>query len=431
VTSVREPGVSGVGVGPAGPSTAPVAVLVKRFPRLSETFILHEVLELRRQGLPVRLLAVMNPGEAVVHPEAAALITEVTYLRNAHPILELRSAFQTARRHPRGMARAVSWAVGRRSRAAWRRLLDGLLLVQALGAEPVHLHVHFANAPTTVAFVAHLVTGQPYSVTMHAKDLYTTPAEQLRERCSPATALVTCTTANAAYYARTVDAESPVHVYPHGLALDRFAGVRRHAVPGRILTVGRLVPKKGYLDLVEACRLLAHRGVSFSWDVIGEGPLRPQLDDALARAGLTERVRLWGSLAQREVIEAYAAAELFALAPVVLPDGDRDGIPNAVLEAMAVGVAVVATGVSGVPEVIEDESTGLLAPPGNPAALAERIQRLLTDAELRDRLAAAGKVFAVRRCDLTNCVAPMTALLRNQQAAAAVSRHISRVEPMR
>lgn len=413
-------------------SRTPVAILVKRFPRLSETFILHEVLELRRQGLPVQLLAVMDPHEAVVHPEAEALVAEVTYLRNGDRWPELRGALLTARRHPRGLARAVGWALSRHSRAGWRRLVDGLLLVGALGDEPRHLHVHFANAPTTIAYVAHLITGQPYSVTMHAKDLYTSPAEHLRERCGSARALVTCTAANAAHYTSEVDPMAAVEVYPHGLVVERFTSVQRNPTPARILTVGRLVPKKGYLDLVQACALLMNKGVPFSWDIIGEGPQRSALESALEHSGLTEHVRLRGSLAQRDVIEAYASAEVFALAPVVLLDGDRDGIPNVVLEAMAAGLPVAATRAPGVLEVVEDETTGLLAAMGDPVSLAERLERLLLDPELRTRLGTAAKVYATQRCNLTTCVAPMTALLgklQDQRLPATSRAHPRVVQP--
>ena len=401
-------------------STRPVMVLVKRFPRLSETFILNEVLELRRQGLPIRIVAIMDPREPVTHRSAEALIPEVIYLRDGHLSRDVWAVMKVARRRPRGTLRALAWGAGRRSRAAWRRVFEGLLLVGALGDEPVHLHAHFASTPTLIAFLANMVAGQPYSVTMHAKDLYTTPPERLRERCAPATALLTCTGANAAYYAEHVDAAARVFVFRHGVDLHRFANPRRDPVPGRILTVGRLVPKKGHLDLVQALKLLAEAGLSFTWEIIGEGPLKAELQSAIARAGLTGRVDFRGSLPQDAVIDAYASAEVFALAPRVMPDGDRDGIPNVLIEAMAAGVALVATCVSGVPEVVHDEETGLLAPPGDAPALAARLRRLLTDPDLRDRLGSAGRAFTLQHCDLTTCVTPLASLMQTQRTAAGL-----------
>jgi glycosyltransferase involved in cell wall biosynthesis len=177
------------------------------------------------------------------------------------------------------------------------------------------------------------------------------------------------------------------------------------------LSVGRLVPKKGFDVLIDACGILRRRGITFELRIVGGGELRVELLDRARRAGILPYVEFCGNRSQEQVADELADAEVFALAPIVMPDGDRDGIPNVLLEAMAAGVPVVASAVSGIPEIIEDGSTGRLVPSRRPDLLADVLGELLSDPAQRDRLAAAGRRFAMHECQWDRAVAPLRELL--------------------
>jgi len=407
---------------------APVAFLVKRFPRLSETFILNEFLELRRQGLPVHLFAIMDPAEAAVQPDAAALRPEVGYLRPRSWLSLTPRMAGAAYRHPAGVVGAARHLLRRRSRATLRHFGEALVLVDELdrlGA--VHLHAHFAHGPAAVAYLAHLLSGIPFSFTAHAKDLYTTPVAYVAERAAAATFIATCTGANGVYLADTVGAHpAKTVVCRHGVDLSRFASVERAPVPGRLLSVGRLVPKKGFDVLVRACRILADRGVIFDCRIVGDGPLRTELGALIDSVGLAERVTLCHGRPQPELLAEYRQAEVFVLSSTVMSDGDRDGIPNVILEAMSIGIPVIATAISGIPEVIEDGRTGHLVAPADPVALADSLQRLLADREARQRLSIESRRFASDHLDLARCVRPLADRFARLRAGAIGGSHAPR-----
>lgn len=390
-------------------STAGLAVLVKRFPRLSETFVLNEFLELRRQGVRARLFAVMDPHEPHVQPESEQLRPEVIYLREGRWRELAPTIVATACRHPRGTLRAIGLALRRRSRATLRHLGEALVLVDHLDREHLtHLHAHFAHGPAAIAHLAHLISGVPYSFTAHAKDLYTTPKEYVTLRSGAAEFVVTCTEANGTYLREVVGADpAKVVVSHHGVDLGRFEAAVHRPVPGRILSVGRLVPKKGFDTLIRACRILADRGADFECVIVGDGPCRDDVEKLVRSLGLEALVRIEHARPQPALVAEYEAAALFALPCVVLEDGDRDGIPNVILEAMAVGVPVVASAVSGIPEVVTDGDTGRLVPPGDRIALADALEAVLGDPQLSARLGAAGQRHAALSFDLTTAVRPL------------------------
>lgn len=405
------------GAAPVGPR---VGYLVKRFPRLSETFVLGEIREVRRQGLPLDLHALMDPVEGVSQPEALALVPEVHYLHDARRrarswVRLLAGAVAQAARNPQGalrVARAV--ALVHRSRAGVRHAIEGLCLARRLRERGVdHLHAHFAHSPAAVAHLCRLAGGPPFSFTAHAKDLYTTDERPLRARLAAAEFVVTCTKANARHIHDLTGAASvPVHVVYHGID-PGSAPVGTHPRDGgRILTVGRLVPKKGHADVLEALAQLRRRGRRLHWDVFGSGPLRLDLEAAAARLDMGASVHLRGARPQAEVFTSLRSASVFVLAPVVLADGDRDGIPNVLVEAMAHGVPVVSTSVSGIPELIDDGVDGLLVPPGDPEALAQAIARILDDEALALRLAGAARRTVETRFDSRTAAARLIGLFR-------------------
>ena len=377
-----------------------VAYLVKRFPRLSETFVLNEFLEMGRLGLDTTLFALMDPGEKVVNPAARVVQAQVRYVSIADRPWHsrwrlLRGAVVQLATHPRGLLR-VLWALlsVHRSMPSLRHAIEGAWLARELRRLGVdHLHAHFAHSPAAVAYMARLAGGPPFSFTAHAKDLYTTLPRNLAIRARAARFVVTCTRFNGHFLRELLpDVSTPIHVIHHGTDLRRFSSWRRQPEPGLILSVGRLVPKKGYPLLIQSLQLVERAGVAFRCEIYGGGPMRDELDGMVRAAALAPRISFHGARPQEEIVRAYGRASLFVLAPVVLSDGDRDGIPNVLVEAMASGVPVVSTRISGIPELIEDGTSGLLVEPGDAAGLAEAIMRLLSDPQLASRLAAAGRL---------------------------------------
>ena len=408
--------------------TTRVAYLLKRFPRLSETFVLNEMLELQRQGVPLRIYALMDPQEKQVHAEAARLRSEVVYLHDPGRSLRswfrlLRGALLQALSHPLGALRLV-WALStvHRSLPSLRHAIEGLWLARDLRQSGIeHLHAHFIHSPAAVAYLAFLAGGPRFSVTAHAKDLYTTLPRNLRIRVRAARFVITCTRFNAASLGSVLSNPLPVpllrpegeaiHVSYHGTDLQRFSPDRSRVEADRVLSVGRLVPKKGFQDLVDALALIGKNGVRVRADVYGGGPLRDELEARAGRLGLGSQLVFHGARLQDEIVAAYRRAAVFVLAPVVTEDGDRDGIPNVLVEAMASGVPVVATRISGIPELITDGIDGLLVSDHDPAALAAAIERVLIDPELATRIGHAGRRRVERDFDLVANTRRLRALL--------------------
>lgn len=406
-------GRDGRGDGPRSSAGAGLAVLVKRFPRLSETFVLNEVLELKRQGIPLRLFAIADAKEPYAQPEAEALRPELSYLRYGDSFsarLRLLSDLLWALyRHPSGFLAARRLARHRGSAATWKHFLEACTLARRMDSAGLrHLHALFASGPSSVAHYVHLMTGVSYSFTAHAKDLFTTPPKYVTERTRAARFVATCTGSNRLYLEGLgEEVGRKVVVIPHGVDLDRFAAIARRPEPGRLLSIGRLVSKKGFDVLLRSVALLREEGLDLTCRIIGDGPLQKELEELAATLGVADRVVFGGARPQLELLEELAGAQVFVLSPVLMPDGDRDGVPNVLIEAMASGIPVVASEISGIPELIRDNDTGLLVPAADPKALADALRRLLTDPGLRRRIANAGREFVNEHRALHGSVRPL------------------------
>jgi glycosyltransferase involved in cell wall biosynthesis len=260
-----------------------------------------------------------------------------------------------------------------------------------------HLHAHFAHDPTLIALLTHQLTGISFSFTAHARDLYQIPRQALVDRVAAASEVITCCGANLSYLKEVIprDQHGKLHLIYHGVNLARFSPstekvLSSDAVPV-LLSVGRLVEKKGFPDLLRACAILAQTGRPFRCVIYGDGPLRPQLSAQVSALGLVDTVILAGERRQHELIPIFQNASMFVLAPYVTLDGDRDGAPNVLAEAMACGLPVVSTRVAGIPELVWHEQNGLLCEPRDADDLARQLGRLLDDAALRTRLGGAAR----------------------------------------
>ena len=387
----------------------PITFLLKRFPRLSETFILNELLALERQGVRLSIYSILDPEEKIVHADVARLRTPVEYF----PV-GWRGAWEIARAHlrvavaaPRAYAVTLGDAASRLRRTAIKHFVRaGWLADRMREVDAGHLHAHFAHGPASVAHFASRLAGVPFSFTAHAKDIYTSPPELLQAKLRAARFVVTCTDYNAQHLARLAGepwAKRIVRIY-HGVDFERFRHDGQVQVPRTrrpmCLSIGRLVEKKGFPYLVEAARILNAEGRSLSFRIIGGGDQRAALQRAIERAGLTEVVELTGAMPQEQLLAQYADAAVFVLPCVVTDNGDRDGIPNVLVEAMRLGVPVVSTAISGIPELVIDGETGLLVPPRDPGALAKAIGALLDDPARARLLAEQAAHHVGQRFDL-------------------------------
>jgi glycosyltransferase involved in cell wall biosynthesis len=280
-----------------------------------------------------------------------------------------------------------------------RRFGQACVLAAELPAEIARIHAHFLHTPSSVARYAAMMRGLPWSVSAHAKDIWTTPDWEIREKLADASWAVTCTGAGRVRLAGLAPRPEAVALAYHGLDLARFpapAAARAPrdgsdaGAPVAILSVGRAVPKKGFALLLAALARLP-RTLAWRFEHIGGGPDLPRLKAEAERLGIAGRITWRGGQAQAAVLESYRRADLFALASRVAGDGDRDGLPNVLMEAQSQGLACVATKVSAIPELIEDGITGLLVPPDDVAALAAALERLIREPGLRVRLGGAGQ----------------------------------------
>jgi glycosyltransferase involved in cell wall biosynthesis len=385
-----------------------VAFVLKGYPRLSETFIAQEILALEQRGLDILIVSLRHPTDRDIHPVHRAIAADRLYLPEY--------LYQQPLRVWRGWRRARRRPGYRRAWRAWladfrrdptpnrvRRFGQALVLAAELPAAVGHLHAHFLHTPASVARYAALVCGLGWSVSAHAKDIWTTPDWETREKLGGAAWAVTCTAAGHAHLATLAPRPQQVSLCYHGLDLDRFSPAPARPQNGGdggdgsdgehpvvLLSVGRAVSKKGYDDLLTALALLPP-GLHWRFVHVGGGVLAAALRQQAESLGLAHRVEWRGARAQPEVLAAYRAADLFVLAAKITADGDRDGLPNVLLEAQSQRLACVATGISGIPELIEDGATGILVAAADPPALARALAGLIRDPARRAALGAAGE----------------------------------------
>ncbi|HYT70044.1 MAG TPA: glycosyltransferase family 4 protein [Gemmatimonadales bacterium] len=405
--------------------TESVAYIVKAWPRLSETFILNEILDLERQGVAIRIFSVRDPDPGPVHARVALVRAKVSCLslatrwKSALPA-NFRSLFRQPRSYLHNLISAIVLVLRHRRSAALRHFFRAGYLADLLSREPCpHLHAHFASTPALVALLASRLTGIPYTLTAHAKDIYANDPDRLRPKLREARAVITCTEYNRQHLLRQyrLECDGKLHCIYHGVNLSQFPFSWPHTSDNGdplVLSVARLVEKKGLEDLISAAAVLRRRGRRFKVEIIGDGPMESTLQAQLTDLGLGGFVELLGAQPQETVCLAYRRASVFALPCKIAGNGDRDGIPNVLLEAVASGVPVVSTPVSGIPELIESGREGLLVEPNQPAMLADALEEILSSPELSGRLARAARVKLEARFSLDRSSARLRALFEKR-----------------
>ena len=374
-----------------------IAFLVKTYPKLSETFILGEIIGLEKRGLNLHIFALQRPTDQIFHQATKQVNAPCEYLaeNNLHNWLSHCRVFLT---HPLRYIFSLLFALLRTESGGLSNFHCAVDLVQRLKASDVqHLHTHFINRPAAIAELVHHLTAMPFSISAHAKDIYLSSPTTLRRKINKAMFTVTCSEYNRHHLTSLASDNAIIHRMYHGIDLEQFSpNFRANKAPPLILSVGRLREKKGFETLIRACAELQQQGISFRCKIVGYGPDEDRLKDLVNKLALGHHVELTGALTHETLIDLYGAACVFVLPCQITDDGDRDGIPNVLLEAMAMQLPVITTPISGIPEVIEHQRNGLLVSPQSPLELANVMQSLFDDFQLRYQLGAAARLTIVQ-----------------------------------
>lgn len=395
----------------------PLGMLVKTYPKLSETFILEEILGLERLQLRLRLYALATPTDLVAHPAVSRVRAALTYVPNS-----IRGRVREfAARHlrlvcagPGRYMRALYVAAGRGRRGLDDFMRAGWLAEQLRVDGVAHLHTHFISTPADIAELVKRLSALPFSLSAHAKDIYLSSPADLQRKLESALFTVTCTEFNRQTLA-SIAPRAAIHCMYHGIDHGLFHPQHRVAaetVP-LILSVGRLREKKGLDTLIEACRLLRGCGQAFRCEIVGYGDQQDRLQALIVQHRLAGHVFLIGKLAREQVIERYARAAVYVQPSRIAADGDRDGIPNVLLEAMAMGLPVVASRVSGIPELVGHCRNGLLVEPDDPKDLADAVRRLLQQPQVCAELGRAARETVTGHFDNDRNLLLLCRLLEN------------------
>ncbi|MDH5564149.1 MAG: glycosyltransferase [Nitrospirota bacterium] len=414
-----------------------IAYILMEYPRVSESFIINEIYQLERMGVSLQLFSVKKPKDAKVHETVKKIEAPITYLPSVTslsgtPFVQwlqtnlpsfLSAHRSLALRRPLAYIRVLVEALtmmwryrepgARKFRKVFFKefLQAGALAHHLLNAKPFigHVHAHFCHGTTTIAMFVSRLTGRPFSFTAHAKDIFLkslNPGDLLQRKRQRATFLVTCTDANRQYLNTMCPKGAPIYTIYHGLAPDVFSPTGASPPqPPLILSVGRFVEKKGFTYLVEACRILRDQGHAFQCHLIGDpgdavtGDVTPTIRSMIEAWNLQDVVHLKPSVTQEQLRHIYQQCMIFTLPCQILDNGDRDGIPNVLAEAMATGLPVVSTDISGIPEIVTHRHNGLLIPQKDAQALAEALAELLGNPALRTSLRQAARETICRIFD--------------------------------
>ncbi len=391
-----------------------LAVVLKGYPRLSETFIAQEILNLQKAGTNLQLVSLRHPTDSKRHPVHHEIKAPVMYLPEyVHDEWARCITAWTKARKLSGYKQARSiwlrdlWRDKTRNRV--RRFVQAMVAAAELNEDVNRLYGHFIHTPGSVTRYAAIMRGLPFSFSAHAKDIWTSPDWELSEKLNDADWTVTCTAGGANHLASLAKSEDKVRLVYHGLDLERFPVPDRPeqkrdgsdaANPVQFLSVGRAVEKKGLDTLLSAFSRLP-AALHWQWTHIAGGPLLSELKQQAEDLGLSDKVKFLGSQAQSRVLQSYNESDLFVLPCRIAEDGDRDGLPNVIVEAQSQRLPVISTPISGIPELIEDGENGLLVTPNDPDKLAVALETLSKNPTLRNKMGQFGMEKVRQHFDAT------------------------------
>jgi len=407
-----------------------LAYILKGYPRISETFISNEILLLEKLNFKMHLFPMRQPRESFSHASVKEIKAEVSYLPTELfenlPKLIIPNVL-LAVKYPVRYLKTVRLAVQGRpknKRATLKHLLQAgyMSYYHLTGNSQIgHLHGHFAHSPTSVTRFAASFSELPYSFTAHAKDIYTSKREKLRQRIEEAEFVVTCTKHNQEYLEELREnGTTPIHCIYHGIDLSLFQNnieQENRENSHRIFTVARLTTKKGLPTIYQALSLLKEKGISFTHTLIGDGDDRDAIKELIKTLDLENECQWLGTQTHEEVLNQFKRSDLFVLGCEIAPNGDRDGIPNVLVESLAMGVPALSTHISAIPEILINEKTGLTVEPKDPEAMAQAMERLLTDEKLRAHLIESGKELVATKFDNKQLIGELAAIFHTQAPA--------------
>lgn len=396
--------------------------IVSRFPHLPETFILREVVALDRLGWSISLFPLILQKQAVIHPDAETWMNKVDYVPFFAPAVfaeNIKALWHTPGRYLK------TWLKMIRGNLANARMLARAMILfpkavwmsgemKREGIE--HIHAHYATHPALTAWIIHQFTGIPYSITVHAHDIFV-QQDMLAQKLQEAEFIVAISEFNREFIAHAVGewVRGKTYVIHCGISPDLYPAQKKH-VPGifKLISIGSLQPYKGQEVLVRACKRLVDAGIPVQCDVIGEGALRKQLEALILAYGLGGKVNLIGALPQEEIARRLPEADCYVQPSIITSSGKMEGIPVALMEAMACGLPVAASSLSGIPELVRDGETGFLVPPNDDAALADCLARIYEDLEAAQPIAAAGRNLVRDQFSLSSQVPLLANLFESQ-----------------
>jgi glycosyltransferase involved in cell wall biosynthesis len=380
-----------------------LVIVLKGYPRLSETFVAQEIRALELRGFELCIFSLRHPYDPASHPIHAEIEAPVYYLPeyvHDDPLRVLSAALRLCWKAGfwRALVSFVADLLHEPTRNRMRRFAQALVMAREMPPSVEHYYVHFMHTPSSVCYYAAIINRKSWSISAHAKDIWTISEREVRKKLAACDWVVTCTAANANYLSSLSAVADKVSLLYHGLDFSRFdhndaLTARRDGSDAkdavRLISVGRAVDKKGYDVLLAA---LAELPPTLYWRFvhIGGGELHEALQRQARDLGLDDRIDWLGALPQTEVLARYRSADLFVLPSKISADGDRDGLPNVLMEAQSQGLACLSTNISGIPELIVHADSGWLVEQKDSRELAGALERLISDPELRARLGQAG-----------------------------------------
>jgi len=399
-----------------------VGYVLKKFPRLSETFVVNELLGVERAGIEVSVFSLRAADDEPRHAMLDQLAADVTQLPRRQKVSLGTMLSEVAERQGAEVADRLAAFMGMIPLDRQTSVLSqGIALAEEVTARGLqHLHAHFVTVAAHTAHVAHVLTGVTYSITAHAKDIYRhgIDTQLFRHVVEHSSTLVTVCDANEAHIRGQLlpQSDHPIVVIPNGLPDDVVEHLPASITRGTsLLAVGRLVEKKGFDVLIDACAELRDRGIDVSCDIAGGGELYDDLADRIAQHGLEGQVRLLGPIPRERVMELMSSARVLAVPCITGTDGNRDALPTVVLEAMLVGLPVVATPIGGIEEMVRHGQEGVIIPERDTRALTDAVEQLLRDDTTWSRLSAAGPERVAQRFMQASTLPLLTAVFDDAQ----------------
>lgn len=402
-----------------------IAFILKGYPRVSETFIAQEIYLLEQKGYDVEIFSMRKARESERQPIVSKIKAPIVYIPeyiHKEPFKIFFGNFVTFLKKPIRYLYLLSVALLKTcqylKKDPIKRFLQACWLIsnQGLDKRKLHLHSHFIHTPTEMTRYISQFTGLKYSISAHAKDIYTIPVKEVIDRIDHSEFLTTCTRFNYEFLLQQkLQDKSKVHLSYHGIDTETFLPSKRDCLenksPYLISSVGRLVEKKGYNIIFQALKILNDRDISFHYDIFGQGDLKAKLLKSRNDLGLTNYIKFHYTATHPQIIERFKQKGIFLCGSQITSSGDRDGIPNTIAEAMSMELPVIATKVSGIPELIKHKDSGFLIEPKDPVAMADAIQYLIDNPSVTQRMARNGRQRVQEFFDASSCIQHIDKLL--------------------